>query len=121
THKYPQPTPTYPFKTHYINYLFKKHQQYYILSTKQNKIKSLYATPNNANLPPLKINHTPSHIFQNTTINPHPSIKLNPQTYNFQLSHQHIKTQTFIKYPNLYPHLYVHHQSNQIMRIPFLH
>lgn len=54
TDKYGQASRTYPFKGHYMNYVFKKDEQYYIVSTKENKIKSVYATGNNANVAPFK-------------------------------------------------------------------
>ena len=120
TDKYGQASRTYPFKGHYMNYVFKKDEQYYIVSTKENKIKSVYATGNNANVAPLKINESASHIFENTSINPDPSIKVNGQSYNFELSDEDIKTQTLIKYGNVYAQVYVDQQSNQIMGIRFL-
>lgn len=45
-----------------MNYVFKKDEQYYIVSTKENKIKSVYATGNNANVAPLKLMRV-HHIF----------------------------------------------------------
>ena len=40
---------------------------------------------------PFKINESASHIFENTSINPDPSIKVNGQSYNFELSDEDIK------------------------------
>lgn len=120
TDKFGQASRTYPFKGHYMNYVFKKDEQYYIISTKENKIKSVYATGSKANVAPLKINESASHIFENTSINPDPSIKVNGQSYNFELSDEDIKTQTLIKYGNVYAQVYVDQQSNQIMGIRFL-
>ncbi|MGV3095880.1 CAP-associated domain-containing protein [Staphylococcus borealis] len=120
TDKFGQASRTYPFRGHYMNYVFKKDNQYYIVSTKKHKIKSVYATGNKANVAPLKINESASRIFENTSINPDPSIKVDGQRYNFELSDEDIKTQTLIKYGNVYAQVYVDQQSNQIMGIRFL-
>ncbi len=70
TNKFGQANRIYPFKGDYSNYIFKRDQQYYIVSTKHNKIKSVYATGQKAKIDPLKINESASHIFENTSINP---------------------------------------------------
>lgn len=120
TKRFGQASRTYPFKGHYMNYIFKKDNQYYIVSTKHQKIKAVYATGRNAQISPLKINESASHIFENTSINPDPSIKVNGHSYNFELSDEDIKTQTLIKYGNIYAQVYVDQQSNQIMGIRYL-
>ena len=45
---------------------------------------------------------------------------MNGQSYNFELSDEDIKTQTLIKYGNVYAQVYVDQQSNQIIGIRFL-
>ncbi|PTE69774.1 SCP-like extracellular protein [Staphylococcus devriesei] len=120
TSKYGQATRTYPFKGHYMNYIFKKDDQYYIVSTRNDKIKSVYATGRKAQIEPLEINESAAHIFENTSINPDPSIKLDGKRYNFELSDEDIKTQTLIKYGDVYAQVYVDQQSNQIMGIRYL-
>ena len=53
----------------------------------------------------IKINENASHIFEKTSINPD-LFKVNGRTiYNFELSDEDIKTQTLIKYGNVYQSL----------------
>ena len=56
------------------------------------------------------------HIFLKIQVLTHPSIKVNGQSYNFELSDEDIKTQTLIKYGNVYAQVYV---DQQIMGIRF--
>lgn len=44
TNKYGQANRTYPVKGGYTDYIFKRKQQYYIVTTKHDEIKSVYAT-----------------------------------------------------------------------------
>lgn len=120
TNKYGQANRTYPVKGGYTDYIFKRKQQYYIVTTKHDKIKSVYATGEKAQTDSLKINENASHIFEKTSINPDPSFKVNGKQYNFELSDEDIKTQTLIKYGNIYAQVYVDQQSNRIMGIRYL-
>ena len=45
---------------------------------------------------------------------------MNGKQYNFELSDEDIKTQTLIKYGNIYAQVYVDQQSNRIMGIRYL-
>ena len=45
---------------------------------------------------------------------------MNGKQYNFELSDEDIKTQTLIKYGNVYAQVYVDQQSNRIMGIRYL-
>ncbi|WP_263641486.1 CAP-associated domain-containing protein, partial [Staphylococcus auricularis] len=94
---------------------------YYILTSKTKKMKSLYPTTQKPSLTPFKISQSTTHIFQNLTINPHPTIPLHHHKYHIQLSHIHIKTQILLKFPHIYPQIYIHQHTNQILPIPYLH
>ncbi|PTI12675.1 SCP-like extracellular protein [Staphylococcus warneri] len=120
TKKYGQANRTYPVSDGYKNYVFKKKNQYYIVSVKDNQIKSVYATGNDVNMSPLHIGEENSKIYENTSINPEPTIKSNGKVYEFELSDEDLKTQTLIKYGNVYAQVYCDQQSNKIMAIRFL-
>lgn len=120
TKKYGQANRTYPVSDGYKNYVFKKKNQYYIVSFKDNQIKSVYATGNDVNMSPLHIGEENSKIYENTSINPEPTIKSNGKVYEFELSDEDLKTQTLIKYGNVYAQVYSDQQSNKIMAIRFL-
>lgn len=120
TKKYGQANRTYPVSDGYKNYVFKKKNQYYIVSVKDNQIKSVYATGNDVNMSPLHIGEENSKIYENTSINPEPTIKSNGKVYEFELSDEDLKTQTLIKYGNVYAQVYSDQQSNKIMAIRFL-
>lgn len=120
TKKYGQANRTYPVGDGYKNYVFKKKNQYYIVSVKDNQIKSVYATGNDVNMSPLHIGEENSKIYENTSINPEPTIKSNGKVYEFELSDEDLKTQTLIKYGNVYAQVYSDQQSNKIMAIRFL-
>lgn len=120
TKKYGQANRTYPVSDGYKNYVFKKKNQYYIVSVIDNQIKSVYATGNDVNMSPLHIGEENSKIYENTSINPEPTIKSNGKVYEFELSDEDLKTQTLIKYGNVYAQVYSDQQSNKIMAIRFL-
>ena len=54
TNKYGQANRTYPVKGGYTDYIFKRKQQYYIVTTKHDEIKSVYATGEKAQTESLK-------------------------------------------------------------------
>lgn len=120
TKHYGQADRTYPFKHGYKNYVFKGKDQYYIVSTKKDIISSVYATGKNVNVHPLKINESASHLFENTSINPEPIIHSNGKSYRFEMSDEDMKTQTLIKYGNVYAQVYSDQQSNRILAVRFL-
>ena len=91
TKKYGQANRTYPVSDGYKNYVFKKKNQYYIVSVKDNQIKSVYATGNDVNMSPLHIGEENSKIYENTSINPEPTIKSNGKVYEFELSDEDLK------------------------------
>ncbi|MBO0378842.1 CAP-associated domain-containing protein [Staphylococcus warneri] len=120
TKKYGQASRTYPFRDGYKNYVFKKKDQYYIVSVKDDHIKSVYATGKDVNVSPLHIGEQNSKIYENTSINPEPTIKSKGKVYEFELSDEDLKTQTLIKYGNVYAQVYSDQQTNKIMAIRFL-
>ena len=68
----------------------------------------------------IKINENASHIFEKLVLILTPLFKVNGKQYNFELSDEDIKTQTLIKYGNVYAQVYVDQQSNRIMGIRYL-
>lgn len=120
TKHYGQADRTYPFKYGYKNYIFKKDKQYYIVSTKKDIITSVYATGKDVKVDPLSIGESASHLFENTSINPEPTIQSKGKTYRFEMSDEDMKTQTLIKYGNIYAQVYSDQQSNKILSVRFL-
>jgi len=120
TKHYGQADRTYPFKYGYKNYIFKKDKQYYIVSTKKDIITSVYATGKDVKVDPLSIGESASHLFENTSINPEPTIQSKGKTYRFEMSDEDMKTQTLIKYGNIYAQVYSDQQSNKILAVRFL-
>ncbi|MBL7572957.1 CAP-associated domain-containing protein [Staphylococcus saccharolyticus] len=120
THHFGQADRTYPYKHGYKNYIFKKSNQYYIVSTKNNVITSVYATGKDVKVDPLKIGESAAHLFENTSINPEPTIKANGKAYKFEMSDEDLKTQTLIKYGSVYAQVYSDQQSNSILAVRFL-
>lgn len=120
TNQFGQADRTYPYKNGYVNYIFKKEKQYYIVLTKNNKIKSVYGTGERARIAPLKVKDDASQIFDDISINQEPSIKVNGKTYDFELSDEDIKTQTLIKFGDIYAQVYVDQQSNSIIGMRYL-
>ena len=51
-----------------------KDNEYYIVSTKKDIITSVYATGKDVKVDPLTIGESASHLFENTSINPEPTI-----------------------------------------------
>ncbi|MFW3611275.1 CAP-associated domain-containing protein [Staphylococcus caprae] len=120
TKHYGQADRTYPFKNGYKNYIFKKSDQYYIVSTKKDIITSVYATGDNVKVNPLKIGESASHLFENTSINPEPTIQSKGKTYRFEMSDEDMKTQTLIKYGNIYAQVYSDQETNKILAVRFI-
>ena len=69
---------------------------------------------------PLTIGESASHLFENTSINPEPTIQSNGKTYRFEMSDEDMKTQTLIKYGNVYAQVYSDQESNKILAVRFL-
>jgi len=120
TKKFGQADRSYRYSDHYKNYVFKQQDAYYVVLVRDKRIKSVYATGENANVAPLKINDSAARIFENTSINPDPTFKVNNRTYHFELSDEDLKTQTLIKYGENYAQVYVDQQTNDIMGIRYL-
>lgn len=120
THKYGQAERIYPVKNGYKNFVFKQSGAYYIVSAKENKIVSVYATGKDVNVSPIEIGERASEIFNDTSINPEPSFKVNGKTYEFELSDEDLKTQTLIKYGNIYAQVYSDLQSKKVLGVRFL-
>ncbi|MDE4961410.1 CAP-associated domain-containing protein, partial [Francisella tularensis subsp. holarctica] len=61
-----------------------------------------------------------SHLFEKTSINPEPTIQSQGNTYRFEMSDEDMKTQTLIKYGNIYAQVYSDQKSNKILAVRFL-
>ncbi|MEL0538197.1 CAP domain-containing protein [Staphylococcus debuckii] len=120
TKKFGQADRVYAYHDNYKNYVFRENNQYYIVTTKENKIKSVYATGSKAEISPVKINQNASHIFENTSINPEPHIKANGKEYDLELSDEDMKTQMLIKYGDEYAQVYIDQQNNKVVGVRFL-
>ena len=120
TKKFGQADRVYAYHDNYKNYVFRENNQYYIVTTKENKIKSVYATGSKAEISPVKINQNASHIFENTSINPEPRIKANGKEYDLELSDEDMKTQMLIKYGDEYAQVYIDQQNNKVVGVRFL-
>ncbi|PNZ13681.1 CAP-associated domain-containing protein [Staphylococcus simiae] len=120
TKKYGQAERVYPYKEDYKNYIFKDENKYYIVTTKDKKIESVYATGKSVDVSPLKIGEHLGKVFNNTSINPEPTFTVNGKKYEFELSDEDIKTQMLIKYGDIYAQVYADQQSKEILSVRFL-
>ena len=98
THHYGQADRSYPYKNGLKNYVFKQKDEYYIVSTNKGTITSVYATGKGVKVSPLKIG----------------------ETYKFEMSDEDLKTQTLIKYGDVYAQIYSDQQTNKILAVRFL-
>lgn len=120
TKKFGQADRVYAYYDDYKNYVFRENNQYYIVTTKHHKIKSVYATGNKADIAPIKISENASKVFENTSINPEPRINANGREYDIELSDEDMKTQMLIKYGDIYAQVYIDQQSNKVVGVRFL-
>src|SRR5699024_5094749 len=68
TENYGQADRVYAYKGGFKNYVIKQKDQYYLVTTKKNKIKSVYATGKNANANPVEIGDNASHVYEKYSI-----------------------------------------------------
>jgi uncharacterized protein YkwD len=120
TKKFGQADRTYPYQNGFKNYVFRGNNQYYVVTTKKDIIKSVYATGKNADVSPLKIQDRASSVFEHLTINPEPTIHVNGKKYDLELSDEDMKTQTLVKFGKMYAQVYIDQQSNKIIGVRFL-
>ncbi|SCS48337.1 CAP-associated domain-containing protein [Staphylococcus caeli] len=120
TDTYGQADRVYAYKGNFKNYVFKTRNQYYLVTTKHNIIKSVYATGKDANVNPVKISDSASEVYEKYSINPEPTIKVKGKQYDLELSDSDIKTQTLIKFKNIYAQIYIDQQSNKIVAVRYL-
>ncbi|MGN5882048.1 MULTISPECIES: CAP-associated domain-containing protein [Staphylococcus] len=120
TKKFGQADRVYEYYDDYKNYVFRENNQYYIVTTKNNIIKSVYATGTKADIEPIKISEDASSIFENTSINPEPTVNANGKQYDLELSDEDMKTQMLIKYGNTYAQVYIDQQTNKVVGVRFL-
>ncbi|MEP9851639.1 CAP domain-containing protein [Staphylococcus aureus] len=120
TDKYGQADRVYPYKKNFKNYIFKQKDKYYLITTKKGVIKSVYATGKDAKVDPIKIKDDVSHIFEKYSINPEPTIKANGKQYELELSDLDMKTQTLIKFKDVYAQVYVDQQTNEVVAVRYL-
>ncbi|GEQ04829.1 CAP domain-containing protein [Staphylococcus gallinarum] len=120
TKKYGQADRVYPYKDNYKNYVFKEKEAYYLVTTKDGIIKSVYATGKKANVEPLHITNNAAHVFEKFSVNPEPTITSNGKKYELELSDTDMKTQSLVKFKNMYAQIYIDQQSNHIVAVRFL-
>ncbi|MCU5745687.1 CAP-associated domain-containing protein [Staphylococcus sp. SQ8-PEA] len=120
TKKFGQADRVYPFYNSYKNYVFKRKNQYYIVSVKDNIIKSVYATGKDVNVQPLKIMESGSHIYENLSINTEPTIRTHHKKYDIELSDHDMKTQALVKFGQIYAQIYMDEQTNEILAVRYL-
>lgn len=120
TKKFGQADRVYAYANDYKNYVFRAQNQYYIVTAKNNIIKSVYATGTKADIEPINISEDASSIFENTSINPEPRIKANGKSYDIELSDEDMKTQMLIKYGDVYAQVYIDQQTNKVVGVRFL-
>ncbi len=113
TSKFGQADRVYPFRDGYKNYVFKDKNSYYIVSTKREEIVSVVCYRSKSMLVRLKIRQHSAEIFNHTSINPEPSFKVDGKKYEFELSDEDLKTQTLIKYGDIYAQVYSDQQSEK--------
>ena len=77
-------------------------------------------TGKDAKVDPLKISDNASHVFEKYSINPEPTIKVDGKEYELELSDLDMKTQTLIKFKNIYAQIYIDQQSNEIVAVRYL-
>ncbi|ATH60488.1 MULTISPECIES: CAP-associated domain-containing protein [Staphylococcus] len=120
TDKYGQADRVYSYKKGFKNYVFKQKDQYYLVTTRKNKIKSVYATGKNASVNPVEIGDKASNVFEKFSINPEPTIKVDGKAYELELSDADMKTQTLIKFNDVYAQIYIDQQDNEIVGVRYL-
>ncbi|WP_142397090.1 CAP-associated domain-containing protein, partial [Staphylococcus succinus] len=120
TDKYGQADRVYPYKNNFKNYVFKQKDEYYLVTTKSGIIKSVYATGKQAKVNPLHISESASHVFEEFSINPEPTINANGKKYELELSDSDMKTQTLVKFKNIYAQIYIDQQTNKIVAVRYL-
>ncbi|MEB6060249.1 CAP-associated domain-containing protein [Staphylococcus pseudoxylosus] len=120
TDTYGQAERVYSYKGDFKNYVFKEKDQYYLVTTKNNIIKSVYATGKEAKVNPVKISDNASNVFEKFSINPEPTINANGKKYELEISDSDMKTQTLIKFKDIYAQIYIDQQANKIVAVRYL-
>lgn len=115
-----QPDRVYKAEHDRKNYVFKNKEHYYLLSTKNNKVSSVFATGNKVNVSPIKIKQDATKLFDGTNIDMEPIIDSTYGKYQIELSERDIKTQLLVKYGNVYAQVLVDSETNEVMGVQFM-
>jgi len=102
------------------NYVFKNKEHYYLISTKNDKVSSVFATGNKVNVSPIKMKQDATKIFNGTNIDMEPDIESTYGKYQLELSERDIKTQLLIKYGNVYTQVLIDSETNEVMGVQFM-
>lgn len=103
------------------NYVFKNKEHYYLVSAKNNKVSSVYATGNKVDVSPIKMKQEATKFFNGTNIDMEPVIDSSYGKYKLELSERDIKTQLLIKYGNVYAQVLIDSETNEVMGVKFMH
>src|SRR5699024_11071384 len=97
-----QPDRVYKAEHDRKNYVFKNKEHYYLVSTKNNKVSSVFATGEKVDVSPIKIKQDATKLFNGTNIDMEPNINSSYGDYQIELSERDIKTQLLVKYGDVY-------------------
>ncbi|WP_323702713.1 CAP-associated domain-containing protein [Mammaliicoccus sp. Dog046] len=101
-------------------YVFKSKGNYYLVSAKNNKVASVFATGKNVNVSPIKIKQDATKFFNGTNIDMEPIVQSSYGKYQIELSERDIKTQLLIKYGNVYAQVLIDSETNEVMGVQFM-
>ncbi len=102
------------------NYVFKNKEHYYLVSTKNNKVSSVFATGEKVDVSPIKIKQDATKLFNGTNIDMEPNINSSYGDYQIELSERDIKTQLLVKYGDVYAQVLIDSETNEVMGVQFM-
>ncbi|MCG3400505.1 CAP-associated domain-containing protein [Staphylococcus massiliensis] len=120
TQKYGQAERSYPYKNGFKQYVFRGKDTYYLVTTKKDSIKSVYATGKKAQVHPFKVRGNASKVFEHAYINPEVEIKDQDESKEIELSDEDLKTQTLIQYKDTYAQVYSDQETHKILAVRYL-
>lgn len=115
-----QPDRVYKTKHDRKNYVFKTKKQYYLITAQNNKVSSVFATGEDVDVSPVKINQDATKLFNGTNIDMEPVIESKYGKYQIELSERDIKTQLLIKYGEVYTQVLIDSETNEVMGVQFM-
>lgn len=115
-----QPDRVYKAEHDRKNYVFKNKDHYYLVSTKNNKVSSVFATGDKVNVSPIKIKQDATNLFNGTNIDMEPLVESTYGNYKIELSERDIKTQLLVKYGDVYAQVLIDSETNEVMGVQFM-